>query len=330
MVSVNNIGKNLKDTTLVKKLNHAKIMNALTSPNAAAFSVGALIVENQTCRVIANLTDEKETPKARSYMAITEVLHGLVAFFTLFAVRPAFFLGGLLLGKKLMAKNAFKAIDFKKIQDLKLPGLISDTIKNKKPGKIGKAFKSASESLGKFRSWCYEKAGLGGVDKAIQKTEDYNRRIGNNIREALFGNKPRKIVFETKKGLMSVTEKGRADKKFINDFMSKTANESAIKEAIKNKHLKVYGPGEKEAQKLHNKGKILLTKGTEQIGGSPKTHGLIKGAKHFGEAIGMMASLCWLSPLFTGKYVPVVLKKIEANQTNKNNTDNSKNNQINA
>lgn len=327
MAAITQIGTRLGKTGgFVNFINSAKITNPVSSPNAAAWSVAALILTNKTCRVYAALNDKKEKPKARYYTALTDGMHEVFCLFTLFAVRPMFFLAGLALGKKGIAKKAFKAIDIKAIRQLKIPELIKkpkNTLEfweeKKAPGFIGKKIGGIKSLLSGIKPFFYNKAGLRGIDEVWTKVETFNRTIDTNVREALFGKNPREIVVKTKEGLMTVTEKGREAKKFINKFLGSTTDSTFIDKAVKEDFIQktVFETNlpkasdvvpsqkiiEKTARRFHDDGKILLTEGRENMGGN---YDEIKGSRCFGEAIGMAVTLSFISPLVTTAYVPVV------------------------
>ncbi|OGI04813.1 MAG: hypothetical protein A2Y25_04295 [Candidatus Melainabacteria bacterium GWF2_37_15] len=102
----------------VSKLNTASFINHITAPNMAKYYVGALVAINGTTRIIAAEMDKKEKPSARHYAAGIAGLQEVFALSAHFLLTPLFAVGGLLLGRHLIAKNAFKCFKGLKLKDI--------------------------------------------------------------------------------------------------------------------------------------------------------------------------------------------------------------------
>ncbi len=304
-----------KNNFIVRNLNSSKVMNRLASPSAATISVAILITENKIVRMYNSLTDKKEDIKSRRYTACTDGLHELFCLASLVFIVPLFKKGGLMLGKRFFAPDAFKHIDMDKIRALKLPAILKDpkTAKqiaedNMKDPKrlLAEAAKAAKklEKEGAFSSFKYE------LKNAMDKIDKYNGNIENNVRTALFGEKPRQIIIDTKDGLVQVTKAGHDSKSFINDFLGDTKDSDAIKKALDSKFIEKFNGGKEAAEKLQKDGTHLFTPGKEFVGQTKEDDMRIKGSRGFGEAMGLTAAIAVISPLFTTRYVPKFLNLI--------------------
>ncbi len=275
--------------SVVDGLNSARFLNAVSSPNTARNMVSVLILTNGILRAGASELDKEEPPSARHYGAVVEGMHHGFALFLQYTAIPLMGIGGLLLGKHLMAKTAFKNIGEKvKLSDEQLEFL----------DKYGKQAKKSifgffSRVNRKFNDWM----GTHEVNEGLTLIHRHNEAVFKNVRQAVDGGK--QIVIRKKGKLYSIkkdpiegiTTKGRRDN--IMDALE--GKDDGILTEIKS------GKVPKNA---------FETTTLKFIDDDLATHHNVIGSQKLGEAIGMTAALNTVSPLITNKFVPPLLERM--------------------
>lgn len=103
---------------VLRQLNSARLVNHFSGSNAAEAGVVMLVVANGTIRTLEALRDKKENPATRNYAAAIAALQEGFALSSHFLLTPLFAVGGLLAGKHLMARGAFKALASKGVNKI--------------------------------------------------------------------------------------------------------------------------------------------------------------------------------------------------------------------
>lgn len=275
-----------KVSNLIKNpINRADFVNKISSPGMAKYYVAGLVGVNGTTRIWAAETDKKEKPAARHYAAAIAGLQEGFALTAQFLLTPLFAIGGLYAGKKFLAKKAFAKAEKIGLDGLQ-KGFLSKADKNVKKSALS-FLEPVGKLYGKITGGLKKTLGLENLSKNIEEIKNYNRIIQNEVRSAL--DKGKNIVIQTGESLYRKV---------------KDNNPQNILDALENKPNSL---GEEITSLAENQYAVPMLK---QIGGNEKNQKLVLGSEGLGEALGMMTALTIISPMFSIRLVPVLLKKL--------------------
>lgn len=262
----------------INALNSKTAGNLFSRPNVVKHYVGALVLINGVTRVIASEMDKNEKPAARHYAAAINGLQEGFALAAHYLLTPLFAAGGLLLGKHLIARGAFKNIASK----MKLSHL-QESFMPKNAAEKGKGF------LGRIFKGAQRRLGIDDINQGLARINQYNRIVLNKAREAVV--EGRQIIVQTGDDTFRVVKQGK------DNLMKALDNEAEAFGAAISK---------KQAEEMN----AVIIPLLKHIGGKKDIHNNIIGSQKIGETLGMATALTVVSPYFSIKIVPTLLKKL--------------------
>lgn len=285
---------------IVNKLNSPGFINKASAPGMAKHYVGGLIVMNGVLRAAANEMDTKEKPSSRHYSALVEALHAGVCLVTHYAMIPLFGVAGLLLGKHVLAKKAFRQagakINFTQTQE-KILAETATSAKKAANGFLKPVKHIFDKGIASIKSGFHrvkKAVGVQSIDDGIRKVNEYNRKLLDKVRINL--DKGREIILQ--KGDRYYKIGGKNPEQNVLTALEGKAGDNIL--------TPISGTAAKASESAK---RSIIVPEMKFIGDGEKIHNNVTGSQKLGEALGMMAAITTISPLITNKFVPPLLKK---------------------
>ncbi len=282
----------------IRTLNRARIVNNLSSPNMVKNYVAGLVAINGTTRIIAAEMDNKEKPAARHYAAGIAGLQEVFALGAHFLLTPMFAVGGLLLGKHLMAKKAFKNV----VTNMNLSDEQIRFMREHKDVAVKSAKKfmcPVREFIGNLSQRVQKALNVDEINKGIRKIHEFNGTLLKTVRNKIDDGV--EVFVQKAPGKDEYAKMLPAGKKGADNIMRALEGMEGYEDVIVKQTFS-------RAQVDEMKGLAVPT--MKFIANNKTTHNNVLGSQKLGEALGMTTALTIISPLFSIKLVPTLLEKL--------------------